>query len=183
MRHPTGDREVRAGATWSRTVRPAARRVAGLVRRRLTAGGGTTDAGSAVVEFLGVALLLLVPTVYLVLVLGRMQAAAFAVDGAAREAVRAFVTADDVEAGGQRATAAVALALADQGLDPATARDGLGLACDRPDCLAPGAVVTARVAVDVALPGVPGWLQGVVPLQVPVTASATGAVDEHRAAG
>ncbi|WP_307844848.1 pilus assembly protein [Actinotalea solisilvae] len=159
----------------------AVRRLAGRLRDRARSAACADD-GSAVVEFLGVALLLLVPTVYLVLVLGRLQSAAFAVDGAAREAVRGFVTAQDATDGARRATAAVALALADQGLDPGAAQDGLSLVCDG-ECLAPGAVVTAHVAVDVGLPGVPGWLQGVVPLVVPVTATATGAVDEHRAVG
>lgn len=159
----------------------AARRLGRALRARAQAATGTDD-GSAVVEFLGVALLLLVPTVYLVLVLGRLQAAAFAVDGAAREAVRGFVTAQDAASGAQRATAAVGLALADQGLDPAVAEDALQLACEGA-CLAPGAVVTAHVAVEVGLPGVPGWLQDVVPLVVPVTATATGAVDQHRAVG
>ncbi|NLF05284.1 MAG: pilus assembly protein, partial [Actinomycetales bacterium] len=32
-----------------------------------------SDGGSAVIEFLGITLILLVPTVYLVLVLGRIQ--------------------------------------------------------------------------------------------------------------
>ncbi len=169
-------------------VRTGAVRLAGPVRRRCAAASADAavaprDAGSAVVEFLGVALVLLVPTIYLVLVLGRLQAAAFAVDGAAREAVRGFVTAEDTTDGAVRATAAVALALSDQGIDPAAAQDGLRLACDRTDCLVPGTLVTAHVAVDVGLPGVPSWLQGVVPLAVPVTASATGAVDEHRALG
>ena len=42
-------------------------------------------------EFLGVSLVLLVPLVYLVLVLGRIEAATFAVEGAAREAARVYV--------------------------------------------------------------------------------------------
>lgn len=161
------------------TLRRWSRAVGAVVRDRAAARGG--DSGSAVVEFLGVALLLLVPTVYLVLVLGRLQAAAFAVDGAAREAVRGFVTADDATTAAQRATASVALALDDQGLDPAAAGESLSLTCAATRCLTPGTAVTAHVAVEVALPGVPAWLQGVVPLAVPVTASATGTVDEHRA--
>lgn len=135
------------------------------------------DAGSAVVEFLGVALLLLVPIVYLVLVLGRLQSAAFAVDGAAREAARAAVTAEQHGVGAQRAVAATALALADQGLDPALAGDAVRLTCSEPACT-PGTTVTATVHVDVALPGVPGWLQDVVPMSVPVHAAATAGVDE-----
>ena len=150
-------------------------------RRVRDAGGGPSDAGSAIVEFLGVALLLLVPVVYLVLVLGRLQAATFAVDGAAREAVRAVTTAEDAASANERAAAAVGLALEDQGFDGDVA-DTLTVECDA-DCLAPGTVVTVRVEVAVPLPGVPGWLQGVVPLEVPVTAAATGVVDTYVEAG
>lgn len=155
--------------------------------------GARADAGSAVVEFLGVALVLLVPVVYLVLVLGTLQSAAFAVEGAAREAVRAYVTtaaheqpARDPGGGaasgdaataraGARALAAVGLALADQGLDDPSAQ-AVTLDC-APGCAAPGSSVTATVEVDVSLPGVPGWLTAVVPLSIPVSASATGTVE------
>lgn len=140
-------------------------------------GGTADDEGSAIVEFLGVALVLLVPVVYLVLVLARLQSASFAVDGAAREAARAVVTADDAQSAALRAATSVDLALGDQGLaaDPAQA---ITVACDA-ECLAPGTAVTVRVAVDVTLPGVPGWLADVVPLSVPVTSSATAVVDTY----
>lgn len=150
------------------------------VHRLRARAGAPDDAGSAIVEFLGVALLLLVPTVYLVLVLGRLQAASFAVDGAAREAARAFVTAQDLGSAGSRATTSVAVALADQGLDPALAAESLTVSCAS-GCLVAGEDVIVRVDVEVGLPGVPGWLQDVVPLAVPVSAQATATVDEHRA--
>lgn len=135
------------------------------------------DEGSAVVEFLGVALVLLVPIVYLVLVLGRVQAATFAIDGAAREAARAIVTADDAEDAAARAVAAVGLALGDQGVDVDPAAVTV-VSCDG-ECLAPGSTVTVQVAVDVALPGIPGWLQDAVPLTIPVTATTTAAADSY----
>lgn len=160
------------------------------------------DDGNAVVEFLGVALVLLVPTVYLVLVLGRIQAAAFAVDGAAREAVRATLVAaqgrtphgDMAAPPGEHATraaapagldpaaaaeAAVDIALADQGLPPG---DALALACT-PSCDQPGAVVVAHVEVLVDLPLIPAFVQDRVPLAVPVSASASGRVDLYLDAG
>lgn len=137
------------------------------------------DAGSAVVEFLGVALLLLVPVVYLVLVLGRMQAAAFAVDGAAREGARGFVTAELDQDAGSRAVTAVALALEDQGIDPTVAAQALSITCTATPCLTPGGTVAATVAVDVPLPGVPGFLQGSVPLSIPVSATASATVDTY----
>ena len=83
---------------------------------RLTAD----DRGSALVEFCFLAVLLLVPMVYLVVVLGRVQAAALAAETAAREAGRAFVTAQDDGSAGLRATAAAAIAFSDQGFDPST---------------------------------------------------------------
>lgn len=168
------------------------------LRRRL-ASAGPADAGSAIVEFLGVSLVLLVPTVYLVLVLGALQRAAFAVDGAAREAVRAWTTtsahaqaADDgdddapgapgdppgaAETGdpAARALAAVGIALADQGL-PSPTPQTLSMTC-APDCRTPGSRLTATVEVEVTLPGVPAWLADVVPLVVPVSASATSSLD------
>jgi hypothetical protein len=140
----------------------------------------TGDAGNAIVEFLGVALLLLVPVVYLALTLGRLQAATFAVDGAAREGVRAITTATDGDSADARLLAAVRLSLADQGVaaDPATATS---VTCDG-DCLAPGAAVSVHVTVDVPLPGT-AWLHGVVPLSVPVSATATGVRDSWVTAG
>lgn len=149
------------------------------LRRRLATvrAEAPSDAGNAIVEFLGVALVLLVPVVYLVLVLGRVQAASFAVDGAAREAARAVVTAPDAESAAQRAAAAVTLALSDQGFedDPA---EVLRVSCTDA-CLDPGTTVTVEVTLDVTLPGVPGWLQGAVPLSIPVTATATSGVDAY----
>jgi hypothetical protein len=138
---------------------------------------GAADDGSAVVEFLGVALLLLVPTVYLVLVLARLQSAAFAVDGAAREAVRTYVSAADEATAAQQAATSVAIAFDDQGLSPDLAAEALTVSCSAARCLSADGTVTALVQVSVALPGVPGWLQDVVPLAVPVSAQATGVVD------
>ncbi|WP_225753962.1 pilus assembly protein [Actinotalea sp. Marseille-Q4924] len=151
-------------------------RIRAWFRRWLVAAEG--DRGSAVVEFLGVTVVLLVPLVYLVVVTAAVQAATFAVDGAAREAARAVVTADPDDAG-PRAAAAVAIALEDQGLDPALAAGALTVRCE-PDCLSPGTTLTVEVALDVALPGVPGFVRDAVPLAVPVSATITAPVDDYR---
>lgn len=134
------------------------------------------DTGSAVVEFLGVALLLLVPTVYLVLVLGRMQAASFAAESAALEAGRSYVTAPTRAEGEAAALASVRLALADQGFDD-DAADVLSVACSSSPCRAPGSTVTVTVQVTVDLPLVPGVVRRAVPLSVPVVAGSLAAVD------
>lgn len=179
------------------TATSVRRRWVALCRRAALRG----DDGNAVVEFLGVALILLVPTVYLVLVLGRLQAAAFAVDGAAREAVRAVLVSaqtratagEQVDGAGEdplapialeldpsdAAAAAVGIALADQGLP---ADHDLSLVCD-PACDAPGATVAARVEITVDLPLIPAFVQDRVPLAVPVSASANGRIDQYLDAG
>lgn len=155
------------------------RRVAAAVGAGLDSrsGGLAPDAGSAIVEFLGISLVLLVPLVYLALVLGEFQAAAFAVDGAAREAVRAVITADDADDAAARASAAVEIALADQGVD-ADAADVLTVRCPG-DCPEPGSTVDVLVRVDVDLPGVPSFVSDAVPLSVPVSATASGVVDTY----
>lgn len=146
-------------------------------RARCRTARESAEDGTAIVEFLGVALVLLVPVVYLVLVLGRLQSAAFAVDGAARESARAIATAPDAGTAAARAATAVTLALEDQGLS-ADPEDALTVACS-PQCLTPGSTIDVRVAVDVPLPGVPSWLQEAVSLSVPVTSSATAVVDTY----
>ncbi len=174
------------------SVRRAVRRLRGAARgtTRGTAPTGTCvdhgsdgpdDAGSALVEFLGISLVLLVPLVYLVLVLGRIQAATFAVEGAAREASRVFVAADDSQQGAARAVTSVRVALADQGFDddPATALD---VRCSVDPCLTPGAEVAASVEVRVPLPFVPTFVRDVVPLEVPVRAERVAPVDAYRPA-
>lgn len=144
--------------------------------RRLRAAA-CPDAGNASVEFLGVALLLMVPLVYLVVVLGRLQGAAMATDTAARHAVRIFA-ASDPHLAGPAAVAVTELALADHGF---TAGEGaLTMRCAADPCHVPGAGVTAVVAIDVDLPGVPAFLRDAVPVRIPVSSQATGAVDTFR---
>ncbi len=160
-----------------RAVRRGLARGMDRVRRRVLSGGA--DGGSALVEFLGVALVLLVPVIYLVLVLGRLQAATFAVEGAAREAARVYVAAPDASTGRARAVTAVGVALRDQdfGDDPSGA---LAVGCSAEPCLQAGAEVTATVQVRVPLPFVPSFVRDVVPLEVPVLAERTAAVDAYR---
>jgi hypothetical protein len=137
------------------------------------------ERGSALVEFLTVGLLLMVPLVYLVLALARIEAASFAVDGSAREAARALVTATTEEEGRRRAAEAVRLGLLDQGFD-VPVEDALAIECSGRPCLLPGARVVARVQVQVVLPGVPALLDRVIPARVTVRAQQVLAVDAFR---
>jgi len=108
------------------------------------------------------AILLLVPLVYIVLAVYDVQRHAFAATAAARAAGRAFVLAPDVEQGAAQARAAAEVALADQDVDAGDV--DLRLSC-RPagDCLAPGSVVHVKVRTQVALPLVPTALGDDVP--------------------
>ncbi|GAB7193282.1 hypothetical protein NUM3379_39910 [Kineococcus sp. NUM-3379] len=138
------------------------------------------EEGSAPVEFLAVGVLLLVPLLYLVLCLGRVQAATFAAEGGAREAARIVAATVDGGAAEARAAAAVALAARDQGFDVDGARV-LRLECAAEPCGAPGALVAARVRLDVDLPLVPAWLGARVPARVPVEVVRVAAVDRFAA--
>lgn len=137
---------------------------------------GRPDRGSAVVEFVTLGVLILLPLVYLVLTLGRLQAGAYAVDGAAREAARAFTAAPDDVTGRARALAAVQLGLHDEGLDvdPATA---LTVTCSATPCLTPQGRVAAQVAVQVVLPGIPAFVDRFASTHVTVRSEQVSAVD------
>ncbi|MBL0885050.1 pilus assembly protein [Myceligenerans sp. I2] len=123
------------------------------------------------------AVMLLLPLVYLVAVMSRVQAGTFAAETAAREAVRAVVTATSADQGAARADAAVRIALRDQDLpdDAAT----LDIECGGGPCLVPGAEVAATVHVTVPLPLVPGVFGAHVPAAVHVDAAHVGSVDRY----
>lgn len=135
------------------------------------------EQGSAVVEFVFLTIVVLIPLIYLVLTVGRVQAGTYAVTQAAREAGRAFVTAEDPGLAPARAQAAADIAFADFGF---TGR--LGLDCDRSPCLRPEGRITTRAEVSVPLPLVPDFARAVVPLELPVSATSVATVDRFRAA-
>ena len=74
------------------------------------------DEGTALVEFTYLALLLLIPLVYVLMLVFTLQRAAFAVSAAAREAGRAYVTADSDAQGRERAQLVAELTTADHRL-------------------------------------------------------------------
>lgn len=115
----------------------------------------SADAGTAVIEFTVLGLILLVPLVYVMLSVLAVQRAALGVTAAARDAARVYATAGSADRD-VLAAAAARLALHDQGLelDPA----GLAVACVG-DC-APGGSVEARVDAHVDLPLLPRVLAG-----------------------
>ncbi len=116
------------------------------------AGG---DEGSAVVEFVALGTLLLVPVVYFVLAVAQIQAGAFGVVAAAQQASQVLARAEPGALSDTGLTAAAQLAAADQGF--ASDRLALRLECSDGACAEPGAVATVHATLEVPLPLVPGF--------------------------
>lgn len=139
------------------------------------------ERGAMTVEVAFLLVLLVVPLFYLVATLGRAQAGAYAASAAAREAGRAYVTAEDVGSAGQRASAAAGLVLDAHGFGPG---DGsVTVACDASGCLSPGSRVVVESTVVVGLPLVPDFMRGAVPTSLTLTSRHVEAVDAFRDAG
>ena len=136
------------------------------------------DDGNALVEFVYLAVLLLIPLVYVLLAVFQVQSAAFGVTEAARQAGRAYARAADPDTAEATATAAARLALKDQGID----WDGTPELCGGEGCsLAPGATVRTRVRYTVQLPFV-GSIFGKGRAGIPVTGVHTEVVDRFKEA-
>lgn len=131
------------------------------------------EAGSASIEFLTVALLLLVPTVYLVLALASIQSASFAVEGAARQASRVFVQAPTLGEAQAAAERAIVVTLADYGLEAAAAQVTVSCRPDPGDCLSRRGFVTVTISTVAPLPLFPAVLETDLPVGVPIDSTAT----------
>lgn len=143
------------------------------MRRRRLCG----EQGTALVEFSWLAILLMVPLVYLVLTVFEVQRAAYAVTAASREAGRAYVTTTSGDPQ-VRAVAAARLVAEDQGVE--LAASDVRVTCAQRPCLQPGGSVRVRVATQVALPFLPDVLFGRVPASVAVHARHVEVVDTYR---
>lgn len=122
----------------------------------LSAAPPDKEEGSAIIEFVFLAVLLMIPVAYLILTVGQMQGGSYAVVGAADQAARVYVLAPNQGAAQESAQQAVNMAVKDMGFDPA--QTTLSFSCTA-DCLTPGTIVTAKVTLVVELPlvsSVPG---------------------------
>ncbi|NQU37542.1 MAG: pilus assembly protein [Actinobacteria bacterium] len=149
---------------WGRTV---------LLRIRGRLGASATDQGAAVVEFVVLAVVVMVPLVYVILVVLQVHAGTYAVVTAAREAGRAYVSADSTTAGSARARSAARVALADQGFE----EPHLRIRCSDGPCLSPGSRVQVRVKTHITIPLTP---YGDGRWSIPVSAGHEVAVDSYR---
>jgi Flp pilus assembly protein TadG len=135
------------------------------------------EGGNAIVEFVFLAVLLLVPLVYVLLTVFAVQRAAYAVSSAAREAGRVYATSEPGEDGYERAFVAASIVMSDSGLD--LSREQLQIRCD--GCLEPGSTVPVTIEYDVALPLLPRFLDGSAPASIEVSSSHLEVVDRFQA--
>lgn len=114
------------------------------------------ERGSGLVELTWLAIILLVPLVWIVMSVFDVQRGAFAVSAAARAAGRAYALAPDDATGQARAEAVAQLVLDDQGSPGQEAR--VVVTCEKPEgttCHVGTAVITVRVFSSVSLPAAP----------------------------
>ncbi|MGY1713396.1 hypothetical protein ACI78R_02970 [Geodermatophilus sp. SYSU D01106] len=123
------------------------------------------ERGSALVEFVFVALVVFVPLVYVLAGFSAVQRGVFAATAAAREAGRALATAPDLGSGLARAERAAQLAVADQSVEATDVR--LSFAPAGADCasaggwtptLTPGEEFSVCATVTVRIPLLPEWI-------------------------
>lgn len=133
--------------------------------------------GNALVEFTYLAVLLMVPLVYVLTAAFQVQRAAFGVTEAARQAGRAYATADDPASGTARARTAARLAMKDQGLSCSTCLTGPS------GDLAPDSRVTVTVRYNVELPVLGVFFGGATGPSIPVSSTHVEVVDRFRQTG
>jgi len=130
--------------------------------------------GSALVEFQLLAVLLLVPLVYVLIAALDVQRTVYGATQAAREAGRVAASTGSEAA----ARYAANLSLRDQGV---SGRDVVvEFRCD-PGCTAPGGHITVEVSALVWLPFLPRVLADAARGAIPVTATHVAPIDRYRA--
>jgi hypothetical protein len=123
------------------------------------------EGGSALVEFVFIAVVVFVPLVYIVAGFSAVQRGVFASTAAAREAGRAMGTAPDPITGQARAQRAAQLAVEDQSIDASDVRLAYAPAGARCDAaggytptLTPGEEFSVCVTVTVRVPLLPEFI-------------------------
>jgi hypothetical protein len=144
------------------------------------------DDGNAILEFVALTALFLIPLTYLILAVFQVPGAAYGATEAAREAGHSFVEADSLEAAYAESCAAARIALLDQRVAGTADCSGeLLISCVSDHAcsvdLSAGSIVRAHVALDVPLPFLPSALFG-IPLTIRVSASHDEVVDQYRSA-
>ena len=134
-------------------------------RLRARLGVLREERGSAMVEFVFIALVVFVPLVYIIAGFSAVQRGVFAATAAAREAGRAMGTAPDSATGQEQALRAAQLAVEDQSVDATDVRVAYapgGSDCDAAGsytpALTPGEEFSVCVTVTVRIPLLPEFI-------------------------
>jgi len=135
------------------------------------------ERGSALLEFIVIGVLVIVPMAYIVTSVMRVQAATMASTQAVREAARAFATADSASQGRQAAVTAAQVAFEDQGF--VLPESALRIQCSRA-CLEPGSSITVDLDWQVGLPWIPASLAQGRSVSVPIDVVHVAPVDTYR---
>lgn len=116
------------------------------------------ERGSALIELTWLAIILIVPLIWVVISVFEVQQGAFATSAAARAAGRAYALAPDDATGHARAVAAAEQVLADQGTPGQRAK--VAVTCQAPgdNCHVGTSVITVTVESGVDLPFFPAIL-------------------------
>ncbi len=131
--------------------------------RRIRAAG---DRGAALIDFTFLAIVVILPLLYLVIGFSAVQRGIFAATAGAREAGRLLSTAEDPASGLAQAEYAAEVAVEDQAVDLTDL--SVGYAPDGADCsaagsyqpaLTPGERFVVCVTVVIRVPGLPGFIE------------------------
>lgn len=114
----------------------------------------SSEEGSAIIEFMGLGTLLILPILWLLIAVSHIQAAAYATVGAADQAAKMAVASDSAQSSGisARSEAAVHAALGDFSISEEQAT--ISYECAE-DCQQPGEMISVTVEVSVPVPFIP----------------------------
>lgn len=125
------------------------------MRRQRRRDRARSERGSALVEFTWVGLILFIPITWIVITVFEVQQGAFAVNGAARAAARAYALAPDDATGLVRAQAVVDQTLLDQGGKGQVGTVTVSCVPYKFNCHAGTSLITIHIDSGVVLPFVP----------------------------
>lgn len=154
---------------WSSADRPARakpatspRSTARRLRRSLAARLGSVhdESGSSIIEFIMLAVLLMIPVVYFLIGVSTVQAATYAGVGAADQAAKIYASGGEISSAerARRAEISARSVLQDYGID--SSRATISRSCPTGGCDAAGDVVAYEVEIRVPVPlisGIGGW--------------------------
>lgn len=129
--------------------------------------------GNASVEFIGIAVALMVPMAYAIIAMAQLQSAVYGITGAVQMASRAYVHASSDATGRFAAARSAAIAGRNHGL--LITMDDVTITCGAANCLTPGQEVKVLVRTTARI-GAAGFTRS-----VPLHAARTVVVDPYRA--